>query len=209
VTRFPIAFEGWPFILPAVAAVLLCAVLQWRVAAAITLVLALFVTWFFRDPERTIPADPETLVSPADGKVIEVVPQADGGTQISIFLSIFNVHVNRSPVAGEVVEVSRRPGKFLAAWKHEASSDNVQASVTVRTPRGDVRFVQITGLIARRIVCRLSPGMAVARGERYGLIRFGSRMDIFLPPTAGPSVRVGDRVRGGADVIARWRPPHA
>ena len=167
--------------------------------------LALFVTWFFRDPARAIPADPETLVSPADGRVIEVVPEPDGGTQISIFLSIFNVHVNRSPVAGEVVEVTRRPGKFLAAWKHEASSDNVQASVTVRTPRGDVRFVQITGLIARRIVCHLTPGRRVARGERYGLIRFGSRVDIFLPPAAAPAVRVGDRVRGGADVIARWR----
>lgn len=204
-TRFPIASEGWPFILPAFAIVLLCAAFQWRSAAGAALVLALFVTWFFRDPVRVIPADPETLVSPADGKVIRIVPLADGGTQISIFLSIFNVHVNRSPVAGEVVDVTRRPGKFLAAWKHEASSDNVQASVTVRTPRGDVRFVQITGLIARRIVCHLAPGSRVARGERYGLIRFGSRVDLFLPPAAEPTVRVGDRVRGGSDVIARWR----
>ena len=204
-TRFPIASEGWPFILPAFALVLLFAVLHWRAAAAVALVLALFVTWFFRDPTREIPADPATLVSPADGRVIEILPLADGVTQISIFLSIFNVHVNRSPVAGEVVDVTRRPGKFLAAWKHEASSDNVQASVTVRTPRGDVRFVQITGLIARRIVCLLEPGAVVARGERYGLIRFGSRMDIFLPPAAEPAVRVGDRVRGGSDVIARWR----
>jgi phosphatidylserine decarboxylase len=203
--RFPIASEGWPFILPAFAVVLLCALLQWRAAAGVALVLALFVTWFFRDPTRTVPADPETLVSPADGRVIEIVAQPGGGTQISIFLSIFNVHVNRSPVAGEVVEVTRRPGKFLAAWKHEASSDNAQASVTVRTPRGDVRFVQITGLIARRIVCHLTPGSTVTRGERYGLIRFGSRVDIFLPPAAEPAVRVGDRVHGGSDVIARWR----
>lgn len=204
-TRFPIAGEGWPFILPAFALVVLFAVLQWRAAAGAALVLALFVTWFFRDPAREIPADPATLVSPADGQVIEIVRQPDGGAQISIFLSIFNVHVNRSPVAGEVVDVTRRPGKFLAAWKHEASSDNVQVSVTVRTPRGDVRFVQITGLIARRIVCHLAPGAVVARGERYGLIRFGSRMDVFLPPSAEPAVRVGDRVRGGSDVIARWR----
>ncbi len=204
-TRFPIAGEGWPFILPAFALVLLCAVLQWRAAAGVAFVLALFVTWFFRDPVRQIPADPATLVSPADGRVIEIVRQPDGGTQISIFLSIFNVHVNRSPVAGEVIDVTRRPGKFLAAWKHEASSDNVQASVTVRTPRGDVRFVQITGLIARRIVCHLAPGAVVARGERYGLIRFGSRVDLFLPPAAEPAVRIGDRLRGGSDVIARWR----
>lgn len=205
VTRFSIASEGWPFILPAFALVLLCAGLQWRAAAGVALTLALFVTWFFRDPVRAIPTDPETLVSPADGRVIEIVPRADGGTQISIFLSIFNVHVNRSPVAGEVIDVTRRPGKYLAAWKHEASSDNVQTSVTVHTSRGDVRFVQITGLIARRIVCYLAPGALVARGERYGLIRFGSRVDLFLPPAAEPAVRVGDRVHGGSDVIARWR----
>ncbi|MHB8835916.1 MAG: phosphatidylserine decarboxylase family protein [Candidatus Methylomirabilia bacterium] len=204
-TRFPIAGEGWPFILPAFALVVLCAVLHLRAAAGVALVLALFVTWFFRDPVRAIPADPETLVSPADGRVVEILPLADGGAQISIFLSIFNVHVNRSPVAGEVVDVSRRPGKFLAAWKHEASSDNFQNSVTVRTPRGDVRFVQITGLIARRIVCHLETGALVARGERYGLIRFGSRVDLFLPPAAELAVRVGDRVHGGSDVIARWR----
>jgi phosphatidylserine decarboxylase len=205
VTRFSIASEGWPFILPAFALVLLCALLHWRAAGGVALVLALFVTWFFRDPARAIPADPETLVSPADGRVVEVLPLADGATRISIFLSIFNVHVNRTPVAGEVVAVTRTPGVFLDARNPEASTRNVQAAVTVRTPRGDVRFVQITGLIARRIVCHLSPGARVERGERYGLIRFGSRMDIFLPPAAAPTVRVGDRVRGGSDVIARWR----
>jgi phosphatidylserine decarboxylase len=203
--RPPIAVEGWPFILPGFALAGLFALLHWRAAALAALALALFVTWFFRDPPRHVPADPSAIVSPADGRVIEIIPAPGGGAQVSIFLSIFNVHVNRSPVAGEVVEVVRRPGKFLAAWKHEASSDNAQASVTVRTPRGDVRFVQITGLIARRIVCRLAPGSRVARGERYGLIRFGSRVDLFLPPAAEPCVRVGDRVRGGSDVVARWR----
>ena len=203
--RVAIATEGWPFIFPGFALVVLFALLHWRAAAGVALVLALFVTWFFRDPARAIPADPETLVSPADGKVIEIVSGPGGGTRVSIFLSIFNVHVNRSPVAGDVIEVTRRPGKFLAAWKHEASSDNAQASVTVRTPHGDVRFVQITGLIARRIVCHLTSGARVARGERYGLIRFGSRMDVYLPPAAETTVRVGERVRGGSDVIARWR----
>lgn len=204
-TRFPIAVEGWPFILPAFGLALLLALLQWRAAAGGAFALALFVTWFFRDPARTIPSEPDALVSPADGKVIEILTRPDGGAQISIFLSVFNVHVNRSPVAGVVTEVVRRPGKFLAAWKHEASSDNAQAAVTVRTAHGDVSFVQITGLIARRIVCNLAPGALVERGQRYGLIRFGSRMDVHLPPAAEPCVRVGDRVRGGADVIARWR----
>ena len=203
-TRLPIAPEGWPFVLPAFALVLLFALLQWRIAAGVALALALFVTWFFRDPVRAIPTDPRTLVSPADGKVLLVEAGAEG-TQISIFLSIFNVHVNRTPVAGEIVEVRRLPGKFLAAWKHEASGENARASVTVRTPRGDVRFVQVTGLIARRIVCSLRPGQRVERGERYGMIRFGSRVDLFLPLGAEPAVRVGDRLRGGSDVIARWR----
>jgi len=201
--RLPIASEGWPLILPVFAAAALCLLLHWRAAAAVALALALFVTWFFRDPARAIPGDPAAIVSPADGRVIEIATGA-GGTRISIFLSIFNVHVNRTPVAGEVVEVVRRPGKFLAAWKHEASSDNAQAAVTVRTPRGDVRFVQVAGLVARRIICRLAPGDRVGRGERYGLIRFGSRVDLHLPPGAEPAVRVGDRLRGGADVIARW-----
>lgn len=202
--RLPIASEGWPLILPLFAGAGFFLILQWRAAAACVLALALFVTWFFRDPERVIPRDPGAIVSPADGRVIEVAA-GSGGARISIFLSILNVHVNRSPVAGEVLAVVRRPGKFLVAWKHEASSDNAQASVTVRTPRGDVRFVQVTGLIARRIVCRLAPGERVERGQRYGLIRFGSRVDLFLPPGAEPAVRVGDRLRGGADIVARWR----
>ena len=202
--RLPIASEGWPLILPGFALAALCALLHWRAAGSAVLALALFVTWFFRDPARAIPADPATIVSPADGKVILIEPGA-AGTQVSIFLSVFNVHVNRAPVAGEVVEVARFPGKFLAAWNHAASSKNARASVTVRTPRGEVRFVQVTGLIARRIVCSLRPGQRVERGERYGMIRFGSRVDIFLPPGAAPAVRIGDRVRGGSDVIARWR----
>jgi phosphatidylserine decarboxylase len=202
--RLPIASEGWPLILPGFALAALCLLLHWRVAAALALALALFVTWFFRDPVRAIPADPATIVSPADGKVVRV-ESVPGGTQVSIFLSVFNVHVNRTPVAGEVVAVERHAGKFLAAWDHAASTENARASVTVRTPRGEVRFVQVTGLIARRIVCSLRPGQRVERGERYGMIRFGSRVDLFLPPGAEPAVRVGDRVRGGSDVIARWR----
>jgi len=203
--RIPFAHEGWPFVAAFAAFAAGFLLLHWRLAAWIALALALFVTWFFRDPERAIPGGEGEIVSPADGRVIVVEPRGDGGTKISIFLSIFNVHVNRAPVAGEVIEVRHQPGKFLAAWKSEASAENAMTAVTVRTPGGDVRFVQITGLVARRIVCRLRPGDRVARGERYGLIRFGSRMDIHLPAAAEATVRLGDRVRGGADVIARWR----
>lgn len=203
--RIPLATEGLPFILAAAALVPALWLLHLRPAAAGALVLALFVTWFFRDPDRSPPADPDAICSPADGKVIGLVPLPGGGTRVSIFLSIFDVHVNRTPVAGEVVEVRHQPGKFLAAWKSEASELNAMTSVTVRTPRGDVRFVQITGLVARRIVCRLEPGQRVERGERYGIIRFGSRVDIHLPPAAAATVAPGERVRGGADAVARWK----
>lgn len=203
--RLPFAREGWPFVAAFAAFALGFLLLHWRAAAWVALGLALFVAWFFRDPERAVPADGDAIVSPADGRVIEVTPQAGGGTKVSIFLSIFDVHVNRAPVAGEVTAVRHQPGRFMAAWKSEASADNAMTSVTVATPRGEVRFVQITGLVARRIVCRLRPGDRVARGERYGLIRFGSRMDVFLPAAAEPVVALRDRVRGGADVIARWR----
>jgi phosphatidylserine decarboxylase len=203
--RIPLAREGWPFVLGGAALVAALALLRWHAAAAVAGALALFVTWFFRDPVRAVPADEGAIVSPADGRIIEITPQADGGTKVSTFLSIFNVHVNRTPVAGEVTEVRYQPGRFLAAWKSEASEKNEMTSVTVRTPRGEVRFVQITGLIARRIVCHLVPGQRVAAGERYGLIRFGSRVDLFLPAAAVPAVALGDRVRGGCDVVGRWR----
>lgn len=203
-TRIPLAREGWPFIVAFAVPAGVFALVPWRAAAGVFLALALFVTWFFRDPERAIPQAEDAIVSPADGKVTAVDPQPGGGTRVSIFLSILDVHVNRACVGGEVVEVRRERGKFLDARDPAASEKNERASVTVRTPRGDVRFVQLTGLIARRIVCRLAPGDRVARGERYGLIRFGSRMDVHLPANARPAVAVGDRVRGGADVLARW-----
>lgn len=202
--RIPLAREGWPFIVAFAVPAGIFAAVHWRAAASVFLALALFVTWFFRDPERVIPAAEDAIVSPADGKVIEIVPQPGGGTRVSIFLSVFDVHVNRACVGGEVVAVRHQPGKFMAAWKSEASEENAMTSVTVRAPRGEVRFVQITGLIARRIVCRVAPGDRVARGERYGLIRFGSRMDVHLPANAAVVVAVGDRVRGGADLVARW-----
>ncbi len=169
--------------------------------------LGAFVVAFFRNPERSIPGDDRTVVSPADGKVIAVgeVEQADGSKalRIGIFLSVFDVHVNRAPLAGRVVSVERSGSKFLAAFNPEAERLNVSCAMTLETARGErVRVVQITGLIARRIVFHPKVGDWIARGARYGLIRFGSRTDVVLPAGARVSVRVGDRVRGGSSVIA-------
>jgi phosphatidylserine decarboxylase len=202
--RIPFAKEGWPFILGACALFLLCFVLRLTWASAGTLVLTVFVAWFFRDPEREIPADESLIVSPGDGKVIELMPQPDGTLKIGIFLSVFDVHVNRLPVSGKVSDVAYRRGRFLAAWNTIASDENERCGVHVDTGRGNIRVVQVAGLIARRIICRLRPGDDAVRGRRYGLIRFGSRVDTYLPAGAEATVKIGDRVRGGADVIARW-----
>jgi phosphatidylserine decarboxylase len=173
--------------------------------------LAALVLAFFRNPERVIPGDERTVVSPADGRVIAVgeVEDGDGSKRlrIGIFLSIFNVHVNRAPLAGRVVEILRSGSQYLAAFNPDAERLNVSCSLTLETASGErVRVVQITGLIARRIVCHPRVGEWLRRGDRYGLIRFGSRTDVLLPPAARPRVRVGDRVRGGRSVVAELLP---
>lgn len=203
--RIPIAPEGWPFVLVPAALFLLFLLLGVLPAAAAMLIVTLFVTWFFRDPERDIPGDDSLIVSPADGKVIEVFPLPGGVVKIGVFLSVFDVHVNRTPVAGVVEEVDYRTGRFLAAWKTIASDENERCGVVLRHPNGPVRFVQVAGLIARRIICRIEKGDRVRRGVRYGLIRFGSRLDTYLPAGAEAVVKIGDRVRGGESVIGRWR----
>jgi phosphatidylserine decarboxylase len=200
----PIAREGWPFIFGSGAVLLIFLLLKMTAPSLAALILTLFVTWFFRDPERTVTTDDSLLVSAGDGKVIEVMALPDGGTKIGVFLSIFDVHVNRVPLSGRVTEAACRRGRFLAAWKTIASDENEQCGIVIDHPRGSVRVVQVAGLIARRIVCRLKEGDTVERGERYGLIRFGSRVDVFLPATAEVAVKVGDRVRGGESVVARW-----
>ena len=169
--------------------------------------LAGFVLAFFRNPQRSIPGDERAVVSPADGRVIAVgeVEDGDGSKRlrIGIFLSIFNVHVNRAPVAGRVVEIVRSGSQYLAAFNLDAERLNVSCSLTLETARGErVRVVQTTGFIARRIVCHPRVGEWIRRGDRYGLIRFGSRTDVLLPAGARPRVRVGDRVRSGSSIVA-------
>ena len=203
-----IASEGWPFVVP-LTLLGLVGVWRWPWVGGVLIALGLFCAFFFRDPERSVPQDPGLVVSPADGTVVQVLPAPAGNplgaeaTQVSIFLSIFNVHVNRAPIAGSVAELTYNKGEFLPAFDDKASLRNEQNCAVIEGDGARVAFKQIAGLIARRIVFRKKVGDRLARGERVGLIKFGSRVDIFLPKGAEIRVRVGDRVRGGASVIAR------
>jgi phosphatidylserine decarboxylase len=176
--------------------------------AAPLFLLALFCLYFFRDPDRTIP-DGAVAVSPADGKVVGIIGDGAECTRISIFLNIFDVHVNRAPIAGKITNIEYTKGQFLVASREIASSQNERNTFTIAgTIAGEtscVRFAQIAGLIARRIVCYKKPGDAVAKGERVGLIKFGSRVDIFLGPEWDIQVRNGERVAGGSSILARRR----
>ncbi len=169
--------------------------------------LTVFVACFFRNPPRDVPGDERTVVSPADGRVIAVgdAELADGTKvpRVGIFLSVFNVHVNRAPVAGRVVDIERAGTKFLAAFNPRVETENVRLAMTLETLlRERVRVVQITGLIARRIVCHPQVGEWIQRGARYGLIRFGSRTDVYLPPGSELAVKKGQKVRGGSTILA-------
>lgn len=204
----PVAAEGWPFIIPLALVTALVFALGWKNTGAVLLVLTLFVLFFFRDPERAVPQGEGIVVSPADGRVIVVKDVREDDylkqdvKQISIFLSVFNVHVNRSPIGGTVEVVRYNPGKFHVASVDKASLLNEQTAMVVATGKSKVLVKQIAGLIARRIVCYAKPGDTVKTGERYGLIRFGSRVDLFLPKDAELKVKPGDRVSGARDVIA-------
>jgi phosphatidylserine decarboxylase len=163
-------------------------------------ILAGFCLWFFRDPERAIPAG-DVAVAPADGKVV-LIKRKPGMTQVSIFLNIFDVHVNRSPIAGKVVDVQYKPGKFLVASREEASLENEMNTLTVDGHGTVVKFSQIAGLIARRVVCYKKPGDYVTAGERIGMIKFGSRMDVEFGPEWDIRVKEGQRVSAGSSILA-------
>lgn len=173
-------------------------------------ILFLFVTYFFRDPERVVPTGADVVVSPADGKVVEIVAERDPilgkeFKRISIFLSIFNVHINRAPIAAKVEKILYNPGKFLAAFNHKASLDNEQNTLLFNNGKTQVLVKQIAGLIARRLVCWVHEGDHVEHGQRFGLIRFGSRVDIFLPGNTDIKVGLGDCVQGGSSIIGFLR----
>ena len=203
---------GYPFI-GGTAALAIAAALTVGAGAAVPLfVLAAFFLYFFRDPDRDSPQDPWLVLSPADGRVL-VSGAADPSAappgewkQISIFLSPMDVHVNRSPVSGRVTKVDFRKGKFLPAYHHDAASTNERSEVWVDHGGLTVVFRQIVGILARRVVCRVQPGSILKAGERFGIMKFGSRMDVFLPPDAELRVSKGDAVVGGVTVIARLKP---
>jgi len=175
--------------------------------AVIPFVLALFIMWFFRDPERTIPAEPNAIVSPADGKVTHVVPidsEGKEGTRISIFLNVFDVHVNRAPISGKIREAVYRKGCFRNAMDPACADQNEQNIVTLEGEGRTVVMKQIAGLIARRIVFNKKVGDRIARGERLGMIKFGSRTDVILPSNVRLAVREGDHVKGGSSVLGHF-----
>ena len=200
--------DGYKFAAAPLLLGVIAAGLHWVWLAGVLIVLGVFVLFFFRDPQRMPPADPNTIVSPADGRVMEVVEETRGdkpGRRISVFLSIFDVHVNRSPVAGRITAIEYQTGKFYAAMRGKASAENEQNAFHVQTDHGEVVFKQIAGWIARRIVCWKSVGDSVVRGERVGMIRFGSRMDIWLPEGVEIVVRPGQHVAAGSSPLARWK----
>jgi len=197
--------DGYYYALSLVLAGLLLGWLAAPLWAAPALLLAVFFLWFFRDPERVVPAVEGAIVSPADGKVTDVFRISINGserTRISIFLSVFDVHVNRSPISGVIRDVRYQKGKFLNAMSAHSAEKNEQNIVTVEGEGQAVVFKQIAGLLARRIVFNKKVGDAVARGERVGLIKFGSRVDVLLEPGVEIKVKVGDRVKGAASVLA-------
>lgn len=208
----PIAVEGLPFAIP----LLILSAALWyfgvKYPAIFFTLLTIFVLWFFRNPGRMIPADLSAVISPADGKVIVAEEVNEGrylkekALKVSIFMNVFNVHVNRAPYTGKVTDVIYNKGKFISANLDKASMDNEQNAVILDIGSGKkIMFVQIAGLIARRIVCYLKPGDYIEKGQRMGLIRFGSRVDVYLPVGSILNVKIGDKVRAGETVLGRLK----
>ena len=217
-TRYPhplIAREGWPFVIVALVIAIALSLASWWVLAVIAWIAFLFILQFFRDPPRDVPPEANAVLSPADGRIVRIGNARDpyldrDALLISVFMNVFNVHSNRSPVDAEVVQTWYHPGTFVNASLDKASVDNERNALALVTPSGvEVTCVQIAGLIARRILCYVNAGDRLARGQRYGFIRFGSRVDLYLPPDAIPRATVGDKVYATQSVVAELRAPPA
>jgi phosphatidylserine decarboxylase len=206
-----IAVQGYPLVLAGVVLILLGLMGGWSWITGLGVLAAGFFAYFFRDPEREIPPEPGVIVSPADGKVVRVDEVQENeflqgqARYVAIFMNVFDVHVNRSPVAGTVTAMRHRAGEYKAASREDAANRNEQQALVLESSTGRrVLVVQIAGLLARRIIPFVKPGQSLARGERLGMICFGSRVDIYLPGDSVVQVKTGDRVKAGSSIIGRW-----
>ena len=203
-----IAREGWPFLSTSVAASILVTVMNGWYWSIPLWIISLFVLQFFRDPPRQVPAGEKNVLSPADGRIVAIVPARDPWLQrdalkVSVFMNVFNVHSNRSPIDGEVIQRWYHPGAFVNAALDKASVENERNALHLRNAKGqDVTCVQVAGLIARRILCYVDAGAKLARGQRYGFIRFGSRVDLYLPPDSRVKVVIGEKVKATSTILA-------
>ena len=202
------AKEGFPFFIPMVLITVILGVMGWKVWMSLGILLSLFIAYFFRNPRREIPNLQNIVLSPADGRIVHVGECKEGrflkerSLKVSIFMSLFDVHLNRAPVSGKVLERNYLPGRFLAANVEKSSLLNEQNAVLLETEdRFKILVIQIAGFVARRIVCYAKAGDTLGKGEIFGLIRFGSRVDLYLPPEVKPIVRVGQHVKGGESII--------
>jgi len=206
--KWPMAIEGLPFLIPMVLLTVMLGILGWKVWMSLGILLSLFIAYFFRNPKREIPNLQNIILSPADGKVIHIGECEEDrflkekALKVSIFMSLFDVHLNRAPVSGKVLEKKYLPGQFLVASVEKSSLLNEQNAMILETEdRIKILLIQIAGLVARRIVCYAKAGDLLRKGEIFGLIRFGSRVDLYLPPEVKPIVRVGQHVKGGESII--------
>jgi phosphatidylserine decarboxylase len=205
-----IAREGWPFVGLTVGLALVATWLDWTVIAVLLWLVAVFVIQFFRDPARTPPVGEGLITSPADGRIVVVGKATDPITgqeslKISVFMNVFNVHSNRAPIQGRVMDVQYFPGAFFNAAIDKASEQNERSAMVIEDPQGRrLTCIQIAGLVARRILCYVKPGDSLLRGARYGFIRFGSRVDVYCPPGTQALVSVGDKVYAHSTALARW-----
>lgn len=180
-----------------------------KILMVVSWIFLLFTFYFFRDPERVVPSDEDAIVSAADGKVVEIREVFENqylqskATQVSIFMSVFNVHVNRIPISGQVGFFEYRPGKFIQAYKQIASKENEQTIIGIENPHCKILIKQIAGVLARRIVCRVRQGFHVERGKRFGMVKFGSRVDMILPPSIQVVVQLNEKVKGGETIIGK------
>jgi len=206
--------EAWPAAAVGAVPAVLAALTGRKRAALVLAALPVGIVAFFRDPEREVVADENTVLAPADGKVMHAGPGQPGVApegdwqQVSIFLSVFDVHINRTPYGGTVTDVQYRPGKWHAAYKFESATENERSDITIERAVGPeirkVIFRQIVGLVARRVVTRIAPGDVISTGDRIGLMKFGSRMDVFVPPEVALTVKAGDRTVAGQTLLGRW-----